>query len=95
MAALPRSSKVAQAAARRHWNQTLAKARVEPQTAGANEDAQMPQPKPKPAKIHRDDIPWRESADAPTKVRIKRLVTRGRHGSEPAFFVYNMYPSQE
>ncbi len=55
----------------------------------------MPQPKPKPAKIHLDDIPWRESADAPTKVRIKRLITRGRHGSELTLGVSMLEPGDE
>jgi mannose-6-phosphate isomerase-like protein (cupin superfamily) len=52
-------------------------------------------PTPKPAKIHRDDITWRERADAPTRVRIKRLITRGRHGSELTLGVSMLEPGDE
>ena len=43
---------------------------------------------PKPAKIHYDDIPWCTTDDAPTKVRIRRLITRDRNGSELTLGVY-------
>jgi mannose-6-phosphate isomerase-like protein (cupin superfamily) len=55
----------------------------------------MDLPMPRPAKIHRDDFPWRESGDAPTKVRIKRLITRDRHGSELTLGVCVMDPGEE
>ncbi|MFQ5959514.1 MAG: hypothetical protein ACE5LF_09120, partial [Alphaproteobacteria bacterium] len=55
----------------------------------------MSKPTPKPAKIRRDDIPWRERAEAPTKVRIKRLITRGRHGSELTLGVSMLEPGDE
>ena len=50
--------------------------------------------KPRPAKIHIDAIPWRSQAEAPTKVRIKRLITRGRHGSELTLGVCEMEPGE-
>jgi len=50
---------------------------------------------PKPAKIHRDAIPWRGGDAAPTRVRIRRLVTRGRHGSELTLGVCEMEPGDE
>ncbi len=42
----------------------------------------MVKSKPRPAKIHDDQIPWLTADSAPTKVRIRRLVTRERHGSD-------------
>ena len=50
---------------------------------------------PRPAKIHFDAIPWRARDDAPTKVRIRRLITRGRHGSELTLGVCEMEPGEE
>ncbi len=54
----------------------------------------MSKPEPRPAKIHLDDIPWRASEDAPTKVRIQRLITRGRHGSELTLGVSTLDPGE-
>jgi quercetin dioxygenase-like cupin family protein len=50
---------------------------------------------PRPAKIHYDEIPWKAQDEAPTKVRIRRLITRGRHGSELALGVCEMEPGEE
>ena len=38
--------------------------------------------KARPAKIHVDELDWVPAETAVTKVRIKRLITRGRQGSE-------------
>ncbi len=54
----------------------------------------MSKPDPRPANIHRDDLPWRGSVDAPTKVRIQRLITRGRHGSELTLGVSTLDPGE-
>ena len=51
--------------------------------------------KPSPAKIHVDAVPWRARDEAPTKVRIKRLITRGRQGSELTLGVCEMAPGEE
>ncbi len=50
---------------------------------------------PNPAKIHHDAIPWWSAEDAPTKVRVRRLITRGRHGSELTLGVCTMDPGEE
>ena len=50
---------------------------------------------PRPARIHVDDLPWRSQAEAPTKVRIKRLITRGRHGSELTLGIARLDPGEE
>ena len=52
-------------------------------------------PTAKPSKIHKDAIDWRGAEDAPTKVRIRRLITRGRHGSELTLGVCEMAPGEE
>ena len=52
-------------------------------------------PTPKPTKIHKDAIDWRGAEEAPTKVRIRRLITRGRHGSELTLGVCEMEPGEE
>jgi len=54
----------------------------------------MSKPEPRPAKISLDDIPWRSTEDAPTKVRIQRLITRGRHGSELTLGVSTLDPGE-
>jgi mannose-6-phosphate isomerase-like protein (cupin superfamily) len=51
--------------------------------------------KPRPAKFHYGEIPWQPREAAPTKVRIRRLVTRGRHGSELKLGVCEMEPGEE
>lgn len=50
---------------------------------------------PRPAKIHADAIDWTPQDKAVTKVRIKRLITRGRHGSELTQGVCIMDPGEE
>ncbi|MFQ5984226.1 MAG: cupin domain-containing protein [Alphaproteobacteria bacterium] len=50
---------------------------------------------PRPAKVHHDAVPWIPADAAPTKVRIRRLITRGRHGSELMLGVCVMDPGEE
>ena len=54
----------------------------------------MTKARPKPAKIHDDEIPWLTVESAPTKVRIRRLITRKRHGSELLLGVCEMAPGE-
>ena len=54
----------------------------------------MKEAKPKPAKIHDDEIPWLTAESAPTKVRIRRLITRERHGSQLLLGVCEMAPGE-
>ena len=51
--------------------------------------------KPRPAKIHNTDIDWKDQDAAPTKVRVRRLITRSRHGSELMLGVCEMAPGEE
>lgn len=55
----------------------------------------MSKPTPKPAKIHFDDIPWTSAAEAPTKVKVRRLINRRRHGAELMLGVCEMEPGEE
>ncbi len=50
--------------------------------------------KPQPAKIHVDAIDWTPAEGAVTRVRIKRLITRARHGSELTQGVCVMDPGE-
>ncbi len=50
--------------------------------------------KPRPAKIHVDAIEWTPAEGAVTRVRIKRLITRARHGSELTQGVCVMDPGE-
>ncbi len=50
--------------------------------------------RPAPAKIHVDAIDWTPAEDAVTRVRIKRLITRARHGSELTQGVCVMDPGE-
>jgi len=42
----------------------------------------MSKPKAKPARIHYDAIPWGGVEGSSENLRIRRLITRGRQGSE-------------
>lgn len=57
----------------------------------------MPKSKPKPAKIHYDAIPWGvvEGSGSSENLRIRRLITRGRHGSELMLGVASLDPGIE
>ena len=50
--------------------------------------------RPAPAKIHVDAIDWTPAEGAVTRVRIKRLITRARHGSELTQGVCVMDPGE-
>ena len=49
---------------------------------------------PRPVKIRPESLPWIESDEAPTKVRIRRVITRGRCGSELMLGVCEMAPGE-
>ena len=51
--------------------------------------------KPKPKKISAEEMDYREAAGAVTKVPIKRLITRGKDGSELMLGVCSMQPGEE
>lgn len=55
----------------------------------------MTAPTPKPSKINMDELPWRTGGAAPTQVRIKRLITRERNGSELTLGVSELAPGEE
>ncbi len=55
----------------------------------------MSKPTPRPAKIHADAIPWIPADKALTRVRIRRLITRARHGAELMLGVCTMDPGEE
>ena len=59
-----------------------------------SQDAKPEPAKPRPAKIHVDAIDWTPAEDAVTRVRIKRLITRARHGSELTQGVCVMDPGE-
>ncbi len=59
-----------------------------------SQDAKPRPAKPRPAKIHVDAIDWTPAAGAVTRVRIKRLITRARHGSELTQGVCVMDPGE-
>jgi len=52
-------------------------------------------PAPRPAKVDVDALDWTPQDAAVTKVRIKRLITRGRHGSELTQGVCIMDPGEQ
>lgn len=49
----------------------------------------------KPFRIQAADKPWIGQGDAPTKVRIKRLINKGEHGSDLLLGVCEMDPGEE
>lgn len=49
----------------------------------------------KPVRIHCDAIPWKSREDAPTNVRIRRLINRRDQGSELTLGVCEMDPGDE
>lgn len=51
--------------------------------------------KPRPAKVALDEVEWLDRESAPTRVRIKRLITRGRQGAELMQGVCIMEPGEE
>lgn len=51
--------------------------------------------KPIPAKAHYDDITWTPQAQAVTRVRIRRLITREKQGSNLMLGVCVMDPGEE
>jgi mannose-6-phosphate isomerase-like protein (cupin superfamily) len=46
----------------------------------------------RPTKVRPDDVAWIGAEDAPTKVRIRRVITRERHGSDLLLGVCEMAP---
>jgi quercetin dioxygenase-like cupin family protein len=55
----------------------------------------MSKPKAKPAKIHYDAIPWGVVEGSSENLRIRRLITRGRQGSELMLGVASLDPGAE
>tara|TARA_B100001123_G_scaffold391377_1_gene469699 strand:+ start:755 stop:1156 length:402 start_codon:yes stop_codon:yes gene_type:complete len=55
----------------------------------------MSKPTPKPAKINYDEIPWNVVVGSSEKLRIRRLITRGRHGAELMLGVASLGPGVE
>ena len=55
----------------------------------------MSKPTPKPAKINCDEVPWGVVVGSSENLRIRRLITRGRHGAEIMLGVASLEPGVE